>query len=67
MKTITQRRLNTLIKKSEGDWDFLMYQLKEYWKKTKSPKQEVKKLVQSMGGDPYCCGDEYFDGRNGRR
>lgn len=33
MKTITKQNLDKLIKQAEGDWDFLIYLLKEYWNK----------------------------------
>lgn len=72
--TIDKKTLNKFINASEGDWDFLIYKLDEYWKKEKKKYDDLKKHaenvlkgVAAISGDPYCCGDEYYDERKGRR
>lgn len=33
VQMISRKHLNSLLKKAEGDWDFLIFLLNEYWNK----------------------------------
>lgn len=64
---ISKHKLTSLIKKADGDLDFLIFLLKEYWKQKEQALTKILDQVKRLNNDPYSAGDEFFDGRNGKK